>query len=144
VSRLDILIRVQKRVVDDARLALARAETVLDRLLDEDRRLDVLLGAERAAAARSIEAAQAFQAYVQRIRGERDALAVAVRSARDVVRRAADEVLDAHRELRKVELVQDAADERARQKEARRERRDTDDLALARFARSARNGAADA
>lgn len=141
MNRLDILIRVQKRVVDDARLALARAEAVLDRLLDEDRRLDVLLGAERAAAGRSIEAAQAFQAYVQRIRRERDALAVAVRSARDAVRRAADEVLDAHRELRKVELVQDAADERARQEESRRERRDTDDLALARFARRTRNDA---
>ena len=138
MSRLDLLIRVQKRAVDDARMVLARAEEVLERLLDEDRRLDVTLGAERAAAGRSIEAAQAFQAYVHRIREERINLAVAIQAARDAARKAGDEVLAAHRELRKIELAQEAARERARQEAARRERRDTDELALSRFARARR------
>jgi flagellar export protein FliJ len=139
LSRLDLLIRVQKRAVDEARIVLANAEAVLGRLLDEDRRLDVTLGAERATAARSIEAAQAFQAYVHRVRDERVNLAVAIRAARDVARKAGDAVLEAHRELRKLELAEEAARERARQEAARRERRTTDDLALARFARARGN-----
>lgn len=112
MSRLDVLARLAKLRVDEARVALVVREVERDRLIAADRALVAALTREQAEAAQSLDARSTFSAYADKIRRDRDSLTMAIATAETAVDQQFDVLQGCYRELKTYELA--IEDERVR------------------------------
>lgn len=135
MSALETLARLQRMQIDEAKAALASVVEARAMLAQRDAALAAEIVAEQADAARDIDGIVAYGAYAPRIAEERDRL------ARENARLAADEeamrvrVSEAYVELKKIEILIAAQEERERAAENARELASLDEAAAMRAAR---------
>ncbi len=128
MTTLGSLVRVHSWALNEKRQKLAGLEELVDKMHQDLEHLEAELNDEQRAAAGSIEGTIAFPAFVaaalERCRKLRESIAglgLAIDAARAEVR-------EAFQEVKKYELAQEIHERREREKVARREQRELDEL----------------
>jgi flagellar export protein FliJ len=137
MSRLDVLARLAKLKVDEARVKLARLEGERDQWRAAIVGLDEAVAAERLAAAQSLEARSTFAAYVTAAQVRRESLTTMAESASAAVETQHGVLRACFRELKTYDLAIEAEDAREREVERRKESATLDEIAADRARRRA-------
>jgi flagellar export protein FliJ len=141
VNRLAVLARLAKLRVDEARIALARAEDERDRMVAAIAELEAALAVERVAATCSLEARSTFAAYAEAARRRRDGLRGGVERAAAAVAAGLDVLQARFRELKTYDLAIEAEEARAEERARRVETAEMDEVAADRARRRTGRGA---
>lgn len=129
MSQLDQLVRLRTWELDEKRRILADLQRQADTLHAARRALDQELAREKAAAAGSIEARQAFEAYAAHFKTRVAKADAAIAEKEGEVEAANEEVIEAFQELRKAEIARDEFERREAERLARLEQMEIDELA---------------
>ncbi len=130
------LIRLKQEQLDQKRLALIRLETEAASINSLIETLDIEVACESEAARGDANSAYGYGNYLARTRARRTGLEARLAEVGDQIATAADEVAEAFREMKRFELAQSFADQRAAAESARREQTFLDDVGLTGYRRA--------
>lgn len=116
MADLKTLIRLRRFQLDEKRRGLNDLHTLRERLIAQRQQLDVEMATEAAVAAQSFEGQRAYPAYAKAARERGLSLERSIRQAEKRLEDATDELQQAFREVKTLELAQ--ADRQRRAKEA--------------------------
>ena len=142
MKSLPTLIRLKQEQLDAKRLVLTRLETEAANIKELIETLAVEVACESEAARGDADKAFGFGDYLGRVRARRAGLEARLAEVTDKIDAAADEVALAFREMKRFELAQSLADQRAAAGAAKREQAALDDIALTGYRRAQGSGAA--
>ncbi len=128
MTALGSLVRVHSWALNEKRQKLAGLEELADKMHQDLERLEAELNNEQRAAAGSMEGTIAFPAFVAAALERRKKLRESIAGLGLAIDAARAEVREAFQEVKKYELAQDIYERREREKVARRERRELDEL----------------
>lgn len=128
MKTLTTLIRLHKQRLDEKRVRLTEIEKERDRLYGAIADLAAELESEKQTAAGSYDAARTFAAYAAHVGDRRRAHENEIIATGPRIARAAEEVAEAFRELKKYEISRDLRQERENMLEARREQALLDEM----------------
>ena len=128
-------IRLHKWQVDEAQRRLAELLRLEERLRDDLDRLEREKITEQAAAGSSFEASLTYDAYAAQLVERRHKLNRSIAEVAEQVTQARDVLKDSFAELKKFELAAEAAEERARKRQGKREQDQQDEVGLGIFRR---------
>jgi flagellar export protein FliJ len=124
------LIRLHRWTLDEKRRAVTELERLRERLQADVDALDAEIAAEQDAAAKTLEGAVAYPAFVAVARQRRDKLVESLQAVEQETEQARETVQQAFEELKKYELAEANAARRLKAKRQRAERQAEDDLGL--------------
>ncbi len=128
MTALGSLVRVHSWALNEKRQKLAGLEDLAGKMHEDLEQLEAELNNEQRAAAGSIEGTIAFPAFVAAALERRRKLRESIANLGLAIDAARAEVREAFQEVKKYELAQDNHERRERDKVARRERRELDEL----------------
>ncbi len=128
MTALGSLVRVHSWALNEKRQKLAGLEELADKMHQDLERLEAELNNEQRAAAGSMEGTIAFPAFVAAALERRKKLRESIAGLGLAIDAARAEVREAFQEVKKYELAQDIHERREREKVARREQRELDEL----------------
>ncbi len=128
MTALGSLVRVHSWALNEKRQKLAGLEELADKMHQDLAQLEAELNNEQRAATGSIEGTIAFPAFVAAALERRKKLRESIAALGLAIDAARTEVREAYQEVKKYELAQDNYQRREREKVARRERRELDEL----------------
>ncbi len=128
MTALGSLVRVHSWALNEKRQKLAGLEELADKMHQDLAQLEAELNNEQRAVAGSMEGAIAFPAFVAAALERRKKLRESIAALGLAIDAARTEVREAYQEVKKYELAQDNYQRREREKVARRERRELDEL----------------
>jgi flagellar export protein FliJ len=128
MTALGSLVRVHSWALNEKRQKLAGLEELADKMHQDLAQLEAELNNEQRAAAGSMEGTIAFPAFVAAALERRRKLRESIAALGLAIDTARTEVREAYQEVKKYELAQDNYQRREREKVARRERRELDEL----------------
>ncbi len=128
MTTLGSLVRVHSWALNEKRQKLAGLEDLAGKMHEDLEQLEAELNNEQRAAAGSIEGTIAFPAFVAAALERRRKLRESIANLGLAIDAARAEVREAFQEVKKYELAQDNHERRERDKVARRERRELDEL----------------
>lgn len=130
------LIRLKQEQLDEKRLVLTRYETEAASIRSLIENLDIEVACESEAARGDANSSFGYGSYLARARARRSGLEARLAEVGKKMIVAADEVADAFREMKRFELAQSLADQRAATETARREQADLDDVGMTAYRRA--------
>lgn len=135
MADLSSLIRLRRWQLDEKRRALTELQGFADRLSAERGRLDMEVATEAAIAAETFEGQRAYPAYARAAMQRRDQIEKSLHDVEQRIAAATDELRQAFREVKTLELAQ--ADRKRRAKEAvqKKESAMLDEIAVEGFRR---------
>ncbi len=122
------LVRVHSWALNEKRQKLAGLEELADKMHQDLEQLEAELNNEQRAAAGSMEGTIAFPAFVAAALARRKKLRESIADLGLAIDAARAEVREAFQEVKKYELAQDNYERREREKVARRDQRELDEL----------------
>ncbi len=125
---LSSLVRVHSWALNEKRQKLAGLEELVDKMHQDLEQLEAELNNEQRAAADSIEGTFAFPTFVAAALERRRKLRESIVNLGSAIDAARAEVREAFQEVKKFELARDNYERREREKVARREQRELDEL----------------
>ncbi len=128
MTALGSLVRVHSWALNEKRQKLAGLEELADKMHEDLEQLEAELNSERRAATGSIEGTIAFPAFVAAALERRKKLRESIADLGLAIDAARAEVREAFQEVKKYEITQDNYERREREKVARREQRELDEL----------------
>ena len=128
MTALGSLVRVHSWALNEKRQKLAGLEELADKMHQDLEQLEAELNNEQRAAAGSMEGTIAFPAFVAAALERRKKLRESIADLGLAIDAARAEVREAFQEVKKYELTQDIYERREREKVARREQRELDEL----------------
>ncbi len=128
MTALGSLVRVHSWALNEKRQKLAGLEELADKMHQDLEQLEAELNNEQRAAAGSMEGTIAFPAFVAAALERRKKLRESIADLGLAIDAARAEVREAFQEVKKYELAQDIYERREREKVARREQRELDEL----------------
>ncbi len=128
MTALGSLVRVHSWALNEKRQKLAGLEELADKMHQDLEQLETELNNEQRAATGSIEGTIAFPAFVAAALERRRKLRESIVNLGLAIDAARTEVREAFQEVKKYELAQDNHERREREKAARREQRELDEL----------------
>ncbi len=128
MTALGSLVRVHSWALNEKRQKLAGLEELADKMHQDLEQLAADLNSEQRAAAGSMEGTIAFPAFVAAALERRKKLRQSIADLGLAIDAARGEVRDAFQEVKKYELARDNHERREREKIARREQRELDEL----------------
>ncbi len=128
MTALGSLVRVHSWALNEKRQKLAGLEELADKMHQDLEQLEADLTNEQRAAAGSIEGTIAFPAFVAAALERRKKLRESIADLGLAIDAARAEVREAFQEVKKYELARDNYERREREKVARREQRELDEL----------------
>ncbi len=128
MTALGSLVRVHSWALNEKRQKLAGLEELAGKMHEDLEQLEAELNHEQRAAAGSIEGTIAFPSFVAAALERRRKLLESIANLGLAIDAARAEVREAFQEVKKYELAQDNHERRERDKVARRERRELDEL----------------
>ncbi len=128
MTALGSLVRVHSWALNEKRQKLTGLEELADKMHQDLAQLEAELNNEQRAAAGSMEGTIAFPAFVAAALERRRKLRESIAALGLAIDTARTEVREAYQEVKKYELAQDNYQRREREKVARRERRELDEL----------------
>ena len=128
MTALGSLVRVHSWALNEKRQKLAGLEDLADKMHQDLERLEADLDNEQRAAAGSMEGTIAFPAFVAAALERRKKLRESIADLGLAIDAARAEVREAFQEVKKYEIAQDNYERREREKVARREQRELDEL----------------
>ena len=128
MTALGSLVRVHSWALSEKRQKLAGLEELADKMHQDLEQLEAELNNEQRAAAGSMEGTIAFPAFVAAALERRKKLRESIADLGLAIDAARAEVREAYQEVKKYELAQDNYQRREREKVARRERHELDEL----------------
>ena len=128
MTALGSLVRVHSWTLDEKRQKLVGLEELAGKMDEDLERLEAELNSEQRAAAGSIEGTIAFPAFVAAALERRKKLRESIASLGLAIAAARAEVREAFQEVKKYQLARDNYERREREKVARREQRELDEL----------------
>ncbi len=128
MTALGSLVRVHSWALNEKRQKLAGLEDLAGKMHEDLEQLEAELNNEQRAAGGSIEGTIAFPAFVAAALERRRKLRESIANLGLAIDAARAEVREAFQEVKKYELAQDNHERRERDKVARRERRELDEL----------------
>lgn len=141
MQSLPTLIRLKQEKLDEKRLVLTRLETEAANIVELIENLEVEVACESEAARAQASNAFGFGSYLARVRARRSGLEARLAEVNDKIAVAADDVADAFREMKRFELAQSFAEQRAAAQASKREQAALDDIALTGYRRAQASGA---
>lgn len=124
------LIRLQRWRLDEARRRLADLERLKQEFMDRARKLEEEIAAEQQAAAKDDEGRRAWASFAERALERRATLARSVAETEAALSAAQEEVGEAFREVKKLELAAERAERRQQEAAQKREQARLDAVAL--------------
>ncbi len=140
MTALGSLMRVHSWALNEKRQKLAGLEKLADKMHQDLEQLEAELNNEQRAAAGSMEGTIAFPAFVAAALERRKKLRESIAGLGLAIDAARAEVREAFQEVKKYELAQDIHERREREKVARRERREHDELGANMYRRKKASG----
>ncbi len=140
MTALGSLVRVHSWALNEKRQKLAGLEELAGKIHEDLEQLETELNNEQRAAAGSMEGTIAFPAFVAATLERRKKLHESIAKLGLAVDAARAEVREAFQEVKKYELAQDIHERREREKIARREQRDLDELGASMHRRKKASG----
>jgi flagellar export protein FliJ len=140
VKSLPTLIRLKQGVLDEKRLVLTRFETEAATIKLMIETLEIEVACETEAARGDAESSFGYGRYIASAKARRGGLEARLTQVEEKIAEAADEVADAFREMKRYELAQSLADQRAATEEARREQAVLDDVGMTSYRRAQASG----
>ncbi len=128
MTALGSLVRVHSWALNEKRQKLAGLEELADKMHQDLEQLEADLNNEQHAAAGSMEGTIAFPAFVAAALERRKKLRETIADLGFAIDAARAEVREAFQEVKKYELARDNHERREREKVARREQRELDEL----------------
>ena len=128
MTAMGSLVRVHSWALNEKRQKLAGLEELADKMHQDLAHLEAELISEQRAVAGSMEGTIAFPAFVAAALERRKKLRESIAKLGLAVDAARAEVREAFQEVKKYELAQDIHERREREKIARREQRELDEL----------------
>ncbi len=128
MTALGSLVRVHSWALNEKRQKLTGLEELVDKMHHDLERLEAELNSEQRAAVGSMEGTIAFPAFVAAALERRRKLRESIADRGLAIDAARAEVREAFQEVKKYELAQDTYERREREKIARREQRELDEL----------------
>ncbi len=128
MTALGSLVRVHSWALNEKRQKLTGLEELVDKMHQDLERLEAELNSEQRAAVGSMEGTIAFPAFVAAALERRKKLRDSIANLGLAIDAARAEVREAFQEVKKYELAQDNYERREREKIARREQRELDEL----------------
>ncbi len=128
MTALGSLVRVHSWALNEKRQKLTGLEELADKMHRDLAQLEAELNNEQRAAAGSMEGTIAFPAFVAASLERRRKLRESIAALELAIDTARTEVREAYQEVKKYELAQDNYQRREREKVARREQRELDEL----------------
>ncbi len=128
MTALGSLVRVHSWALNEKRQKLAGLEELADKMHKDLEQLEAELNNEQRAATGSIEGTIAFPAFVAAALERRKKLRESIANLRLAIDAARTEVREAFQEVKKYEFARDNYERREREKVARREQRELDEL----------------
>jgi flagellar export protein FliJ len=128
MTALGSLVRVHSWALNEKRQKLAGLEELADKMHQDVEQLEANLNNEQRAAAGSMEGTIAFPAFVAAALERRKKLRESIADLGLAIDAARAEVREAFQEVKKYEFAQDDHERREREKVARREQRELDEL----------------
>ncbi len=136
VKSLLTLIRLKQEQLDEKRLVLTRLETEAATIKSMIETLDIEVACESESARGDANSAYGYGRYLASARARRSGLESRLVEVGEMTVVAADEVADAFREMKRFELAQSFADQRAAAEAARREQVIMDDVGMTGYRRA--------
>ncbi len=130
------LIRLRQQQLDEKRLVLTRLETEAASIKSLIENLEAEVACETEAARGDAASVYGYGNYLANARARRAGLEARLAEVGDMIAVAADEVADAFREMKRFELAQTFAEQRAAAETARREQAILDDVGLTGYRRA--------
>jgi flagellar export protein FliJ len=140
VKSLPTLIRLKQGVLDEKRLVLTRFETEAATIKSMIETLEIEVACETEAARGDAESSFGYGRYIASAKARRGGLEARLTQVEEKIAEVADEVADAFREMKRYELAQSLADQRAATEEARREQAVLDDVGMTAYRRAQASG----
>ena len=128
MTAMGSLVRVHSWALNEKRQKLAGLEELADKMHRDLAHLEAELTSEQSAAAGSMEGTIAFPAFVAAALERRKKLHESIAKLGLAIDAARAEVREAFQEVKKYQLAEDNYERREREKIARREQRDLDEL----------------
>ncbi len=128
MTAMGSLVRVHSWALNEKRQKLAGLEELTDKMHQDLERLEAELNSEQRAAVGSMEGTIAFPAFVAAALERRKKLHESIAKLGLAIDAARAEVREAFQEVKKYELARDNHERRKREKVARREQRELDEL----------------
>ena len=140
MKSLPTLIRLRQEQLDEKRLVLTRLEQEAATITSLIETLDIEVACETEKARGDANATYGYGNYLARTRARRSGLEERMTQVRDKITAAAEDVAEAFREMKRFELAQTFADQRAAAQSARREQAYLDDVGLTGYRRARARG----
>ena len=134
------LIRLKQELLDQKRLVLTRLETEAANIKSLIETLEAEVACESEAARGDADSTYGYGNYLARARTRRIGLDSRLADVGKMIAAAVDEVAEAFREMKRFELAQSLADQRAAAESARQERSFLDDVGLTGYRRARAQG----
>lgn len=135
---LHSLARVHNWILNEKRQRLAGLEELAGKMRSDLATLEKQIEDEQRVAAGSMEGAIAFPAFVEAALERRKRLSKSIANLERAIEAARDEVHEAFQEAKKFELARDNNERRARDRSARRDQAELDELGVTKYERSRR------
>lgn len=136
MKSLSTLIRLKQEALDEKRLVLTRLEIEAANIKSMIETLKIEVACETEAARGEAVSAFGFGSYIAAAKARRGGLEARLAQVDEKIAEAADEVADAFREMKRFELAQSFAAQRAAAETARREQAELDDVGLTGYRRA--------
>jgi flagellar export protein FliJ len=130
MTALGSLVRVHTWELNEKRQKLAGLEELSDKIRQDVENLEAQLQHEQSAAAGSIEGTIAFPAFVAAALERRKKLRVSIANLDLAIEAAREEVREVFQEVKKYELARDNHEKRERERIAKREQIELDELGV--------------
>ncbi len=130
MTALGSLVRVHTWALNEKRQTLVGLEELSDKLHQDLENLEAELRHEQSAATGSVEGTIAFPAYVAAALERRKKLRVSIANLDLAIEAAREEVREAFREVKKYEIARDNHEKRERERIAKREQTELDELGV--------------
>jgi len=136
MKRLDTLIRLHKRKLDEKRQKLNQLQAMAAGFAGQIQALEVAAAEEARVARQDPETAHTYGAYVQSTLARRDALRSSLADVQGEIDILAADVTEAFKEVRRFEIIEERHATRARRTRIRRERKAEDEIGVGLYQRA--------
>ncbi|NKB48421.1 MAG: hypothetical protein GKS02_03540 [Alphaproteobacteria bacterium] len=136
MKSLPTLIRLKQEQLDEKRLVLTRFETEAANIKAMMENLSIEVACETEAARGDAESSFGFGSYIASAKARRGGFEARLAQVNEKIAVAADEVADAFREMKRFELAQSLADQRAVAEAGRREQATLDEVGMTAYRRA--------
>jgi hypothetical protein len=136
VKSLLTLIRLKQQLLDEKRLVVTRLESEVATITSMIEKLDIEVVVESEVARGDAHSSFGYGAYISSARARRRGLEERTAQVAEKIAVAVDEVADAFREMKRFELAQSLADQRAVAEANRREQATLDEVGLTVYRRA--------